>query len=619
MNDFILNNLYLTILLPLWIFLIIMVGRFFSVHVNKTVIYILTLFSSGLGLGLCLISLFKLPSNSIIESQFQFIKINDFILSYGLHIDRISLIFGIVLFSISFLVQLYSISYMSEEKKNYRFYALLNLFNFSMIGLFFSPNLFQTYFFWEIAGIVSYLLIGFEYFNPKKSVASRKVMIINRIGDTALLSGILITSYYIYNYAQNYHLTTLSFTDLNIISTLLYAYTSTPLFGVICALFIIGALTKSAQIPFYSWLVDAMEAKLPVSALLHSSTLVASGVFLVLKLMPFFTIEPTILKSFLYLGVLTAIVCSLSACAQNEPKKVLAYSTSANFGLVYAALGLLNIKAAIAYFIAHAFIKSSLFLALPKEQEKWNYIKLVVFLIGAFSLSGLMLSGLIAKEMIVTPLGKYGVIIFSVISFLTAFYILRIALVTYEKTGTEKSKLNLFEAVALFGLLFFNIVFYIYLHKTCQYRIAECFYAGMTSAICVYILYLKKAFWKVPVLYSWASNGFYLDKFYTTVCVKLYEKTCKVLDFLDKKIFANYMIIKFLSKTFVNIFAWIENYIMNGYVNLVNNVIKNISIKDFKAQNGNVLMYNAYAFGIITLILICLTVAYTAIINYIGG
>jgi NADH-quinone oxidoreductase subunit L len=147
-------------------------------------------------------------------------------------------------------------------------------------------------------------------------------------------------------------------------------------------MFILGALVKSAQFPFYTWLQDAMEAKLPVSALLHSSTLVASGLFLTLRMMPYYTLEPVLLKLIGILGLLTAVICSLSACAQNHPKKVLAYSTSAQFGLIFFVLSFGNIKGALALFIAHAFIKSLLFITLPRENHKWNYVNFITFLLA---------------------------------------------------------------------------------------------------------------------------------------------------------------------------------------------------------------------------------------------
>lgn len=615
MADIFLDNTYLILLLPLWIFLIIITGRFLSVYVNKLIMYTLTLFSSALGIILTAGALWKMPAEKVLETSFQFLKINDFVITCGLHVDRMSLIFALVLYLASFCVQIFAISYMKQEKKNYRFFALLNLFNFAMAGLFFAQNLFEMYLFWEIIVIVSYLLIGFEYFNPKKSQVAKKVFIINRIGDTALLGAIILCSYFIYSYAPNKSLATLSFIDLNTISTLIYAYTSTPLFWLICMLFIFGALVKSAQFPFYNWLQDAMEAKLPVSALLHSSTLVASGIYLIIRLLPFFTLVENTLTTLTAIGLLTALICSISACAQKEPKKVLAYSTSAQFGLMFFAIGLLNIKAAIAFFIAHAFIKPVLFLTLPKEQGKWNYVNLILFLVSGLSLSGLIFSGLIAKEMIVFSLPLLETWFLAIISFLTAFYIIRIGLILYAENEIERYNSPKIELISL-GLLFvLNILFYLYLHFNAQYKVAECFWAALTAWICVYVLYLKNAFWKVPLIYSLAYNGFYLDKFYMTFCVSIYNKISMFLAILDTKFFANYNLILSFARFGVKISGFIENKIMNGAVKTIAMIFKRISLLDLKAQNSNIQSYNAYAFVILTIVLVCLILGYSFLIT----
>lgn len=619
MTDIILDNIYLILLLPFWIFLIIMCGRFFSVYVNKKIIYFLTLLSSFLGMVLCGTALWKLGYERVIESSAPFIKINDFILSFGLYVDRTALIFAFILFLTSFAVQMFSISFMKNEKKTYRFYALLNLFNFSMAGLFFSPNLFQTYVFWELVGIVSYLLIGFEYFKKEKSLASKKVLIINRIGDTALITGIILSSYFVYEYSGNLSLTTLSFSDMPAISTFVYAYTSTPLFWVICSMFIIGAGVKSAQFPFYTWLIDAMEAKLPVSALLHSATMVASGVFILIRLTGFFTLEAPILKGIAIFGLLTAIICSLSACAQTHPKKVLAYSTSAQLGLMFFAIGILNIQAAVAFFAAHAFIKTTLFLTLPREDEKWNYINFVLFLISGLSLSGIVFAGLASKEMLFMNLGNTAGIIFSLISFLTAFYIIRIALVVADNQGLEKVYPKRLELFANIILLILNIALYFYLRKFAVYKIAEPFWWAVFAWGFVYILYIRNAFYKIPVLYPVCLNGFYLDKFYMTVVTKVYDSISFTSNWIDKNVFGCYKPFLATASGLVKSVGFIETRIMDGAVRFITNTSKKLSYLESKLQSGNIQNYNAYAFIIITVILTCLIMAYTAIMVNLGG
>lgn len=553
MTDIILDNIYLALLLPLWIFLIVMIGRFFSVYVNKKIIYALTLLCSMFGAFLSGSALWTLSPDKILENEIPFIKINDFIVNFGIYIDRTALIFALVLFLVSFFVQIFAIFYMKNEKKNYRFFALLNLFNFSMAGLFFSPNLFESYVFWEIAGVASYLLIGFEYFKQNKSIASKKVFIINRIGDTAFISGIIICSYLIYSYAPNKNLVTLSFTDMNTISTLVYAYTSTPIFYLICAMFIIAALVKSAQFPFYTWLQDAMEAKLPVSALLHSATIVASGLFLTLRMLPFYTLEGVLLKIISGFGLVTALICSICACTQNHPKKVLAYSTSAQLGLIFYALGNLNLKAAIVFFIAHSFIKSLMFTTLPDSERQWSRFKFVTFLTAGFVL-------VVFEEIVHSK-------VFTAVSILTAFYIIRIAILLYNENWIKKLPL-----------------------------------------------------FKVPVLYQLGYNGFYLDKLYTIYCTRIYQNFAGFCAKIDNNVFSNYKPLINISYAGVKIAAFVEQYIMHGAVRLITDFAKNISTLDLKAQSGNVQRYNAYAFIIITIIFICIFMAYMVIINkYYGG
>lgn len=619
MTELITENLYLIILLPLWIFIIIMAGRFFSVYINKKLIYILTLLSSSMGAVISVLLYSNFPSDRIYECVYPFVKINDFVIPFGIHVDKLSLIFSSVLFVISFLIQIFSISYTKYETKQYRFFALLNLFNFSLAGLFFSPNLYQTYVLWEIAGIISYLLISFDYDNSEKSLASKKVFIINRIGDTAFLGGIIICSYLLYEYAPAKSLASLSFYDINTSSVLVDAYASTPLFLTICGLFLIAAAVKSAQFPFYTWLQDAMAAKLPVSALLHSSTLVALGVYLIIRLLPFYTMEPIILKFVVHLGILTAIICSMCAIAQTNAKKTLAYSTSAQLGLMFYAIGVLNIKAGLALFCAHAAIKSLLFITLPDEDKEWNYAKFFLFLIGGLSLSGALLSGMIAKELFTYSLGLNGKIIISILSFLSAFYIMRIALVIVNKQGLEKIKPINFEIFPALGLLAANIVLYIYIRKIGTYQIAESFWAAITAWAVVYIMYLRQLFFKVPYIYPLCYNGFYLDKFYMTTVLYIYNTTANIFNKIDIKFLSNYNPIINISKFGIAIVSWIETNIMNKSVSSTANFTRRISAISKQFQTKNVQWYNFYGFVIITAIISVLVIAYVAILTYSRG
>ncbi len=603
MTDLILDNIYLILLLPLWLFLIIMGGRFFSVYVNKKIIYTLTLLSSFLGILLCSVSMLKM-ADPVVQS-FPFIKINNFAVNAGLYIDKFSLIMALVLFLVSFFVQLFSVPYMKDEEKNYRFYAYLNMFNFSMTGLFFSHNMFQMYIFWELAGVISYLLIGFNYKNEEKSQASRRVFIMNRIGDTALIGGIIAVSYFMYNYAANLSLAELAFEDMNVISALLYAYTSTPHFWIICVLFIIAGAVKSAQFPFYTWLQDAMEAKLPVSALLHSATMVALGVYLMIRMVPFFIFEKYLLLLVMIIGIVTAVICSILACIETYPKKVLAYSTSANLGLMFWAVGMGNIKACIILFIAHAFIKSMLFLCLGIKNSLAGYI---TFLLGGLSLAGLIFSGMISKEIMFAKMTGWTAVIFCVTALLTAFYIIRISLVMIKDEKLE-NKINFAEFIPTAFLFILNIVFYFVIRKQAEYKIAEPFWCALAGWGGVYFLYTKN------LLTKFCNTPKLLEKFYNNILTKVYDFIAKAADFIEIKIFANYEPLKWLCNLSVKIAGFVEDKIMNGSVNFTTAALKAVSKYDSCAQSGNVQTYNAYAFIIVTVIISSVIFIYLLLLN----
>ena len=607
MVDIILDNIYLILLLPLWIFLIIMSARFFAVYVNNRIIYTLTLLSSFFGVLLCSVSLIKLTST--IEQSFPFIKIGNFVLDFGLHVDKLSLIIALVLFLVSFLVQMFSVSYMKDEPKQYRYYAYLNMFNFSMAGLIFSPNLFQMYFFWELVGVMSYLLIGFDYKNSVKSEASRRVFLTNRIGDTALLGGIIFSSYLMYNYSGNLSFAALSFEDMNAITMLISAYTDTPVFYLLCILFIIGAAVKSAQFPFYTWLQDAMEAKLPVSALLHSATMVAAGAYLLIRMLPLFTLEASVLQIIAWLGILTALICSILASIETHPKKVLAYSTSANFGLMFFAIGILNVKAALIFFVAHAFIKSMLFLSIDENE---NFVNYITFLLGGLSLSGLIFSGVIAKEFLFVSINNpVFSVIYCLTAFLTAFYIMRISLIMVQNKKLV-NRINLAKYAPVAVLFLLNIVFYFAVRGKVAYKVAEPFWAALAGWAAVYFLYTKNLltkFDKTPKL---------LERFYNNVLAKIYEKFAIAMNFIDVKVFGNYKPLLIASKCGVKTAGWIEENIMNKSVTLTADLTKMLSKWGSKLQTKNIQSYNAYAFILVTIVVSLVIIAYKIMLNQIS-
>ena len=603
MGNLILDNISLIILLPLWIFLIIMCGRFFSVYVHKSIISVLTLLSSFAGAVICFFSLINFDETMIWINPF--IKINEFSVPFGLLVDKISLVAALVLFVVSFAVQLFSVSYMKDEKKSYKFFAFLNLFNFSMAGLIFSPNLFQFYVFWELISAVSYLLIAFDYKDETKSLASKRVFIINRIGDTALIAGVILTSYFMFSYADNYTFSSLLFEDLGSISALLLAYVSNPVYCIICGLFILAAAVKSAQFPFYTWLQDAMEAKTPVSALLHSATMVAAGVYLVIKLMPFFVLNEILLNTILYIGLITAVICSVLASIETQSKKVLAYSTSANLGLMFTALGAGNIKIALMLFIVHAFVKSALFILLPKENSM-SKINFILFALFALTLCGVLLSGIGVKELLYKNLVYFKAlpIILLAVCFISAFYISRLAILLYKNNELTKEK-NLLELMSFLILLFGNVVIYILISGS--YKLAEP-YAAAIGGLCLALLLGRKD--KLEIINKTPKL---MEKFANNFAPFVYSKISEGLNYAEKNVLSEYKPILFVSKACVCTVNWLEENVMNKSVELIRDISKRFSKTDKYLQSGNVQTYNAYAFILLAIVIALVITGYRLI------
>ncbi|MBR1775985.1 NADH-quinone oxidoreductase subunit L [bacterium] len=610
MQNLILDNITLTILIPLWIFLIIMAGRFFSVYVNQGVTNILTLLSSLFGFVVSLI-VYKNIGYPL-DWSITFIRINDFVIDFGIRVDRLSVILLAILFFISFCVQLYSVSYMKEKTKNYRFFALLNLFNFAMSFLILSPNLFQFYVFWELVGVVSYLLIGFDYEKQEKSNASRRVFLVNRIGDVALISAIIFSSYFMYNYAGNKTFVSLSFEDFNAISVILSAYTSQIIFISICVLFLLAAMVKSAQFPFHTWLQDAMEAELPVSALLHSATMVIAGVYLLTRLVPIFDMNGDIYRAIILIGIITAIMCSIMAILEKHPKKILAYSTSANLGLMFMALGLGNIKAVVILLIAHALMKSSLFLLLPHGENKtFSYTEFYCFCISGLSLCGLILLGFSAKEYSYILINNIWLkYLYTFASILGAFYITKLAISLYgnAEKGRKIKPLELISVLFIIGtsiLLYFKI-------KGWQYSLGAPFYCSICGI--VFILILEK----LNLLSKIGNCPKIIENINNVQIVKLYEGITNLACNIERVIYSLNIIPKKILLCGVVAFNWIEVNILNRFIKLVAECTKMLSKLDMKMQTKNIQTYNAYAFIFITLILALIIIAYKLILGQVS-
>ena len=391
---------------------------------------------------------------------FDWIQISNFKVDFGFLLDQLSLLWLLFVTGIGSLIHLYSISYMHEDDNMHKFFAYLNLFVFFMITLVMGSNLLVMFIGWEGVGLCSYLLIGFWYKNQEYNDAAKKAFIMNRIGDLGLLIGIFILG----NLFATLDYTTLK-TAISTATNLDLYWIST---AALCLF--IGACGKSAQIPLYTWLPDAMAGPTPVSALIHAATMVTAGIFMITRLNFIFDLTPFIQNIIAIIGAITALVAATIGLVQNDIKKVLAYSTVSQLGLMFLALGLGAYEVAVFHVITHAFFKACLFLgsgsvihALHGEQDmrkmgglkKVMPITFMTMLLSSLAIAGIFpFAGFWSKDEILMVAFEHNIalwLIGSIASIMTAFYMFRLMYLTFFKEfrGTAEQKHHLHESPSL--------------------------------------------------------------------------------------------------------------------------------------------------------------------------
>ncbi len=389
---------------------------------------------------------------------FEWVSSGNFIVNWSINIDPLSSIMLVVVTSISALVHIYSIGYMSEDPHKPRFMSYLSLFTFSMLALVVSDNFLQLFFGWEGVGLCSYLLIGFWYKKNSANNAAIKAFIVNRVGDFGLAVGIFLIFY---------HLGTVNFNEVFQIAPqyidkeINFLWLEVNLITITCIFLFIGAMGKSAQFLLHTWLPDAMEGPTPVSALIHAATMVTAGVFLVVRCSPLFEYSQLALNLVALVGMITAIFAASVALVQNDIKKIIAYSTCSQLGYMFFAAGVGAYHVAIFHLFTHAFFKALLFLgsgsvihAFKDEQDitkmggVWKKLPYtyVLMVIGTLALTGFpFLSGFYSKDAIIefaffkhSIIGNSAAFIGIFTAFLTAIYSWRLLFKTFHGTYNNK-------------------------------------------------------------------------------------------------------------------------------------------------------------------------------------
>lgn len=384
---------------------------------------------------------------------YDWVSVGNTHIQVAFQIDQLSTLMMLIITGIGFLIHMYSDGYMHHDEGFHRFFAYLNLFIFSMLLLVMGSNYMLMFFGWEGVGLCSYLLIGFWYKNKEYGVAARKAFIMNRIGDLGLLLGI----FFIF---QNFG--SIEYSDV-----FKNAYAHSDSANLICILLFVGAMGKSAQIPLYTWLPDAMAGPTPVSALIHAATMVTAGVYLVVRSNALFIVAPSASEFVMYIGLLTAMLAGTIGIKQNDIKKVLAYSTVSQLGYMFVALGVGAYTTAMFHVLTHAFFKALLFLgsgsvihAMGGEQDirkmgglaKALPITHTTFLIGTLAISGVpFFSGFFSKDEILAMAQGHSDLVFTLLaitSIVTAVYMFRLYFLVFRGNfrGTHHQKEHLHES-----------------------------------------------------------------------------------------------------------------------------------------------------------------------------
>lgn len=342
-------------------------------------------------LGLFISVYLALTQVQPVQWQIDWMRVADRAIPVQFQLDGLGRLMLVLVHGVALMVQLYSLDYLHEEPRLGRYFAYLQLFVGAMLGIVLAGNLLVLYAFWELVGLASFLLIGFWYSRPAAAAAAKKAFLMNRVGDAAFLLGILQT------YAQ----------------TGAFAFADAPLTTVAGICLFMGCVAKSAQFPLLTWLPDAMEGPTPVSALLHAATMVAAGIFLLARVHPM--LSPDALLVVALTGTLTTLWAGFAALYQTDIKRVLAFSTVSQLGLMVAAMGTGNVGGALFHLLTHAFFKAALFLAAgnvihaahTQNMHQMGGLRkalpftFLTYVVAAAALAGVpLLSGFLSKELI---------------------------------------------------------------------------------------------------------------------------------------------------------------------------------------------------------------------------
>jgi NADH-quinone oxidoreductase subunit L len=456
-----------------WIPLVPLLGStiniFFGRRLGKQNAGLLACLAVGISFLLSLYAFWMLPATGVFrDTLYTWIESGPFHVSVSFQVDALTAVMLLVVTGIGFLIHVYSLGYMGHDDGIVRFFAYLNLFIFFMLTLVMGDSLLLLFVGWEGVGLCSYLLIGFWYIDPKNAIAGNKAFIVNRIGDFGFVLGLLV----LVTELGRHGVWTLDFMELQRQVRLL----SPEMITLITVLLFIGATGKSAQIPLFVWLPDAMAGPTPVSALIHAATMVTAGIYMTARLHFLFALAPMTLSVIATIGAATAFFAATIALTQNDIKRVLAYSTVSQLGYMFVAVGVGAFGAAIFHLFTHAFFKACLFLgsgsvihALGGEQDMrkmgglksylpttyWTYVVATLAIAGAPLTAGFFSKDLILWQAFSSAYGSLNLwAVAWITAGMTAFYMFRQLFMVFHGTcrADEHVKAHIHESPAVMTL-----------------------------------------------------------------------------------------------------------------------------------------------------------------------
>jgi len=464
------TNIYLTVVLAPLVGAII--AGFFGGRIGRAGAHWVTILGVGIStlLSLYVVKRFVFDDQAVFNGAVYTWMVTDGVsFRIGFLVDKLTALMMVVVSFVSLMVHIYTVGYMADDAHNWpkeslagrngyqRFFSYISLFTFSMLMLVMSNNFLQLFFGWEAVGLVSYLLIGFWSVRESAIFANLKAFLVNRVGDFGFILGIAAVAMYF----QSLDYLTVFGKAPELADTRIQVFGdgSWNLMTTICVLLFIGAMGKSAQVPLHVWLPDSMEGPTPISALIHAATMVTAGIFMVARMSPLYELSETALSFVMVIGATTAFFMGLIGLAQNDIKRVVAYSTLSQLGYMTAALGASAYAAGIFHLMTHAFFKALLFLAagsviiaMHHDQDirnmggirKYMPYTWITFLIGTLALIGFPgFSGFFSKDAIIAAVSAsqvsgsgYASVLLTIGVFITALYSFRLYFIVFH--GKER-------------------------------------------------------------------------------------------------------------------------------------------------------------------------------------